>query len=120
MRSPGGGRDGAPGVRSEEERAEAVATTREQVGGGKGEGVRVVTFEATRRAPIERSAGVEQKPHIESPVCLREAHERMAGARTDVPIDVAHVFSRLVLTQLRELEAGRAHERALLAAQRHC
>ena len=86
------------------------ASTRHELGGH-------VALALLTRAEIDRGAQVQQEPGGHLAVFGEHAHVRRLHARRDVPVDVAHVVVVLVFAQVRQVQAGAAHQRAVVALQ---
>ena len=68
-------------------------------------------------AEVDAAEQVDQEPGRELAVLGELAHVGRLQPRGDVPVDVADVVVMLVLAQVGEVEAGAAHQRAVVALQ---
>ena len=77
-----------------------------------------VGLQAVGRAEGHRRRDVEHDPGGEGPLRHVDAHVRLAGARRRRGVEVAHVVTRLIGTQLGQLRP-RAHARCAPVARHH-
>ena len=68
-------------------------------------------------AEVDRAAQVQHEPGRHLAVFGEHAHVRRLQPRGDVPVDVAHVVVVLVFAQVGQVQAGAAHQRAVVALQ---
>src|SRR5205814_8299931 len=85
--------------------------------GGSGELHPELPLEAAGRSPIEGAAHVDQQPGIQPAVGRRFTNVGPVGASRDVPFDRAWVVARLVLTDVRVLDACPTEPRPLVTAR---
>jgi hypothetical protein len=97
--------------------AHAVAVAGEEAGDHRDELGRDIALAQFARAEIDRGAQVEQEPGRHLAVFGVDAHVRHLHARRDVPVDVPDVVVVLVFAQVREVQAGAAQQRAVVALQ---
>ena len=101
----------------EQQRADPVPAAREQLRhGGRDLGEHDVLV-PLHRPEVHRRGEVEQQPGGDLAVFGVLAHVRDVGARGDVPVDVAQVVAELVLAQVRDVDAGAAEHRPVVALQ---
>jgi hypothetical protein len=100
-----------------EEGADAVAVAREQARQHGDELARDGALGEAVGAEVDARREVDQEPRRELAVLGELAHVRRLQPRRDVPVDVADVVVVLVLAQVGEVEAGAAHQRAVVALQ---
>ena len=100
-----------------EQGADAVAVAREQARQHGDELARDGALGEAVGAEVDARREVDQEPRRELAVLGELAHVRRLQPRGDVPVDVADVVVVLVLAQVGEVEAGAAHQRAVVALQ---
>jgi hypothetical protein len=97
--------------------ADAVAVAREQPRQHGHEFGRHLRLRWSPEPKSIRRAQVQQEPGGHLAVFGEHAHMRHLHAGGHVPVDVAHVVVVLVLAQVGQVQAGAAHQRAVVALQ---
>ena len=100
-----------------EDCADAIAVAREEAREDRNELRGQHAFPYGLRTEFEGTAEVGEEPGGHFPVLLEFAHMRHLQARSDVPVDVAHVVPGLVLVQVGEVHAEAAKERPVVPLQ---
>jgi hypothetical protein len=100
-----------------EDRADAVATAREEPSEQGHELSRNAPFGEPVGAEVDAGGEIDQEPGGMLAVLRELPHVGLLETRGDVPVDVANVVVMLVLAQVGEVEAGAAHQRAVIALQ---
>src|SRR5207244_12397124 len=98
-------RGDGPNALVEEQRADSVAASDQQLPDDRRELERQLALQAARRTPIQRAGNVDQQPGIEAAVRKGLTDIRPVRPRGDVPLDGPRVVARLVLTDVRVFEA---------------
>ena len=90
----------------EEQRAHPVAAPDQQLPDDRRELERQLALEAACRSPIQRSGDVDQQPGIEATLGKGLTDVGPVRPRRDVPLDGPRVIARLILPDIRVLQAG--------------
>ena len=104
-------------VRAVEQGADAVAAPRQEARQNGDELARDLPLREAVRAEVDAGREVDQEPRRQLAVLGELAHVRLLQPRGDIPVDVAHVVVMLVFAQVGEIEAGAAHQRAVVALE---
>jgi hypothetical protein len=100
-----------------QQRADAVAVARHHARQRGDEAGRHGQLGDVAGAEVDAAREVEQEPGGQVAVLEELAHVGLLQPRGDVPVDVAHVVVVLVLAQVGQVDAGAAHQRAVVALQ---
>src|SRR5262249_31340837 len=104
-------------LRAEGDEAEAVAAPRCGVADRERDAFGDVRLAPLSGTEVHRRRGVEDEPRDEDTFRQLDADMRQAGARSDVPVDAAHVVAGLIRADLMELGAEPGERRAVVAGE---
>ena len=76
-----------------------------------------VFLELTGGAEVERARHVDEQHHRELALLLKHLHVGPVEARSDVPVDVAHIVAELVFPHFRERHSAPLESRVILAGK---
>ena len=94
-----------PDLRIEDNRAHPTSAAGDQRGGGGRHLERCLALQRQGRAPVERGAGIDDQPGVQSAIGMRLADEDAIRAGGQVPVDQPGVLAELVFPDIREFDA---------------